>query len=234
MKKCNLIFLPYAGGSSFFYSKWKDKLNPNYIFKPIELAGRGTRFHDLLIEDFDCLLDDIYPKFKNIVTDGNDYAVFGHSMGVILAYYLVKKAEHENLPMPVNLFLSGQNPIHLIKKEYYHRLEKKEFLSYLIELGGISGEVLNSNEILEIFLPVLKADMEGLLGRNEIHGSRIIKDAKINIFYSNEDPSIKFNSMNEWNEYSNSPVEYYVFHGGHFYINDSYNEIIEILNKNYL
>ena len=81
-----LFCISQAGGSSFSYSPWQ-KMVPNGIeLQPLDISGHGMKLNKQLnkniYENASELANDI---FKSI-TKNEEYAIFGHSLGAILAY----------------------------------------------------------------------------------------------------------------------------------------------------
>ena len=61
--------------------------NPNIQIEPIRLKGRGSRFGEDFYENLEEAVNDIFMNIKNKIID-NEYAIFGYSMGSLLAYEL--------------------------------------------------------------------------------------------------------------------------------------------------
>lgn len=230
MKKTNLLFLPYAGGSSYVYRDWERKLTDKYEIKPIELNGRGYKFGMNLRNEFQDILDDIYEEFKNAALETDRYIVFGHSMGAILAYYLVNMVVKKEGKNPELVVFSGQEPIHKIKKEYYHLQDDKTFTQHLDSLGGIPRELKELPEVLEIFLPILRADMKALTTREDLKKIAPI-NCNITVLYSEEDKSMDSTYIDEWKMYTNKECFLWRFTGNHFFINYYKDDIINYLNN---
>ncbi|WP_268906141.1 thioesterase II family protein [Clostridium hydrogenum] len=98
-----LFCLPYAGGSEAIYYKWKDYLSPSIQLIPIELKGRGKRYNETFYETLDEAINDIFKWIKERIMN-DDYAIYGHSMGSILAYELYYKVISEKLRKPKHIF----------------------------------------------------------------------------------------------------------------------------------
>ena len=88
MKNIKLFCLPYAGGSSTMFMKWKTKLSSRVELIPIELAGRGSRINEKCFNNFDCMMDDIVENVVQKLEQGMQFSLLGHSMGCLLAYKL--------------------------------------------------------------------------------------------------------------------------------------------------
>src|ERR1700738_4611092 len=110
-----LFCLPYAGGSEVIYYKWKKYLHPSIQLIPIQLKGRGKRFSEIFYENIEEAVDDIFENVKDKIVD-DDYAIYGHSMGSLLAYELYYKISKLNLKKPKHIFFSGYKAPSIIRE----------------------------------------------------------------------------------------------------------------------
>lgn len=224
-----LFCLPYAGGSSSIYYNWGKYLNQSIKLYPVELKGRGKRFQEDFYENLEDTVDDIFHNIKNLIID-NDYAIYGHSMGSLLAYELYYKINKMGARKPKHIFFSGNKPPNIPRdKENIHTLPKREFLNEIVKLGGTPEEVLSSNELLEIVLPILKNDFKVIETYDYIEKTNKI-ECNISVFNGKED-SITLKELLAWSDHSNGMCRVYNFEGNHFFINDNVEKITSIINS---
>lgn len=78
-----LFCLPFSGASAMFYSPWRRKLPEWLNVRPLEPPGRGMRMDEALQTDIvqlaNRLADEISAELDK------PYALFGHSLGGLLA-----------------------------------------------------------------------------------------------------------------------------------------------------
>lgn len=71
MEKMRLLCLPYAGGSAAsIYLPWKRKLKEEVEVIPLELAGRGKRIKEPLLQSVDEMVTDLIEKTSLILSEG--------------------------------------------------------------------------------------------------------------------------------------------------------------------
>lgn len=230
MKKIKLFCLPHAGGFAMHYIQWKNYVNKNVEVIPVELSGHGRRMSEDFYKDFNSAIDDLAGNICKQL-DGSQFAIFGHSMGTTLAYELAYKIIEMKNQEPIKLFLSGRRPPHIIQeKKRLYLLPDNEFIEEVKNYGGISEEVLKEKELMDMVLPVLKADFK-IIDTYEY----MIKNRKLNCdivaFTGKDDFKVNTEELLEWKEYTNGKYYLYEFDGGHFYINDNINKIISIINE---
>lgn len=64
LMRIKLFCLPYGGGSAYSYLKWKSNLADLIELCPVELAGRGKRFHEPYYSNIDEAVDDVYKQIE--------------------------------------------------------------------------------------------------------------------------------------------------------------------------
>ncbi|TKI77004.1 thioesterase, partial [Bacillus wiedmannii] len=83
-----------------------------------------------------------------------------HSMGGLIAYELCKEIESRNLNAPVHVFLSGVKPPNFIREQKVSNLPEKEFKDVILNLNGTPKEVLNNQQLMDMFIPILRSDFK--------------------------------------------------------------------------
>lgn len=229
MKTVRLFCFPHAGGSSTYYKHWSKYVDSSIIFHPVELAGRGNRFNEPYYYSMEQAVDDIYSIVYRALEDNpSPFAFFGHSMGSLLAFNLTRKMQKKNLTLPTHLFLSGRVPPHRKNNRMYHQLPNTEFWKKVGLMGGIPKEVVKNEELMNLFLPLLKSDFKVVETYEYKEGEAL--ECPLSIFYSNKDSYTPF-EMFEWNRYSTVSCNYYDFDGEHFFIQNHAENICKIMNN---
>lgn len=224
-----LFCLPYAGGSEVIYYKWKKYLNPLIHLKSIELKGRGKRYSEIFYETLDEAVEDILTNIKDKIAD-DDYAIYGHSMGSLLAYELYYKIKERNLKKPNHIFFSGYKAPSIIRgKENTYTLPDYDFMRKVIELGGTPEELINNKELLEVFLPVIRSDFK--IFENYTYKERKDKiECDVSILNGKQD-SINLKEILSWRDHVCKGFKVYNFEGNHFFINDNVENITNVINN---
>ena len=224
-----LFCLPYAGGSEVIYYKWKRDMDSLIKVEPIELKGRGKRFNEGFYETFEEAVNDIFERVKDKLAD-EDYAIYGHSMGSLLAYELYYKIYNNNLRLPKHIFFSGYKSPNIIReKNNIHMLPDDEFIKEVIDLGGTPEELIESDELLQLFTPILRSDFKML--ENYIYKDRKDKiQCNISVLNGKED-DITLEEILEWRNHGDKGFKAYNFEGNHFFINTNVENITDIINK---
>lgn len=224
-----LFCLPYAGGSEAIFHKWRDFLHPTIKLHPIELKGRGKRIAEGTYENIDEAVEDIFNNIKDKI-DESEYAIYGHSLGSLLAFELYHKINENGIRRPEHIFFSGcKDPSCESVEEKVHNLPNDAFIDKIIQLGGIPDELKKHKEILAMFVPMLRSDFKIC----ETYKYKERKDkiqCDISLLNGKEDPNAP-KEVTSWERHGCAQLKSYTFEGNHFFINTSIEEITEIINN---
>lgn len=213
--RIRLFCLPHAGGGATAFRAWNASLPPSIQVCPVLLPGREMRRSEPAYTDLDTLVDAIAGQLQPWLD--MPYAIFGHSMGSLLAFEWVRRLQRERHTMPVWLFLSGRRaPDTETDANPLHSLPDPEFLSELTRLyEGIPPEILSDPELMEVFLPVLRADIAVVESYSFREEEAL--DCPITVFAGMQDASVAWDQMLAWKRQTRRRFAVQLLPGGHFY-----------------
>jgi medium-chain acyl-[acyl-carrier-protein] hydrolase len=225
----NLYCLPYAGGSAAIYSQWKQYLNPYIVLKPIELSGRGKRFNEAFYNHIQEAVDDVFGIIKNEIQE-TPYALFGHSMGGLIAYELAQKIGNYKLPNPAHIFISGRSAPHVKRgdERLYSLMNDIDFRQEVLDLGGTPQEFFDHPELLELFLPLLKNDFR-MVETYKYNDSARPLDVDMTVLLGKQDDLTK-DHCDGWKQHTKLLCDIHYFKGGHFFLNNETKQVVQIIN----
>jgi external thioesterase TEII len=218
-----LFCFPFAGGYSASYRPLSQAFESNWGLAAIEPPGHGTNFSPL-VSDINQLVN-LYEQML-LPKLNQPFALFGHSMGGIIVYELSHRLERQGV-YPEIIFISGVNPPHFGAAKISH-LDDDQLLNYINSLGGISEELLQEKELLELFLPILRNDLIAI-ENHEYETSRII-ETPVHFFSGKEDQIATPQKMEEWEKYFKSST-FHTFGGNHMFILTKTFEVAERIKK---
>ncbi|MBZ8179838.1 thioesterase II family protein [Oscillatoria salina] len=224
--KLRLFCFHYAGGSALSFRTWADRL-PNYIeVCPVELPGRGIR---LMEPPFTRLQPLLQALEKAILPSLNKpFAFFGHSMGAVLSFELAQLLAKNHHLSPVQLFVSGRRPPQIPDPDPpLHNLPEATFLKELRRYNGTPEEVLNNAELMELFLPTLRADFAVL--ETYVYTPKPRLNCPISAFGGWDDWKASASDLQAWEELTNADFSLEMFPGDHFFIYFSESSLLQSL-----
>lgn len=224
-----LFCLPYAGGSAVIYNRWQQYLAPGIKLMPIELAGRGRRIDDTFYRNRKEAVEDVFRIIEPEI-GATPYAIFGHSLGSMIAYEVVQKIRLLGLPAPQHSFFSGKGAPHLshLDKKIFHLMNEVNFKRELIELGGTPPEFFEYPEMMSVFLPLLRNDF--MLAETDTYTEEICPlDGDITIFLGKDD-DFTAEECDGWKRHTKQICHTHYFEGGHFFLHDSSERMVKLIN----
>jgi surfactin synthase thioesterase subunit len=144
------------------------------------------------------------------------YALFGHSLGALVAFELSRELRRCGLPLPQTLIVSGRRaPTVKASEPPLHQLPDTDFLAELIRrYDAIPRVILDEPELMTLFLPVLRADFA--LFETHEHRDEPRLDCALGIYGGTGDPQTE--QMEGWADLVAGPCHRRWFDGGHFYL----------------
>lgn len=220
-----LYCLPYAGGNSFFFRPLGAFLPASVQVRPLELPGRGRRSREPLCRSMAELLEDLFPQ---IAAGQGRYALFGHSMGGLLAYLLAQRAARDSMRLPDAVFLSGVVAPSGGSAQQRHRLPREAFFEMLRELGGCPPEVLAEPALLDYFEPILRADFEAV----DTWPAEALPPLPIPLVMLNGKQDLSGDCcMRVWGQRTSAGLRHHEFDGGHFFIQHHWEQVAAIVRE---
>jgi len=221
-----LFCLPYSGASAMVYARWKRQL-PGWIeVCPVELPGRGRRFAENLQTDLRALASQLADEIAARLDQ--PYAIFGHSLGGLLAFELAHALRERGLPMPQALFASAASAP--ARRDSHRELAQEQSDAQLIErmrrLGGTPEAVFADQEMLRLTLPVMRADFL-LCGRYD-YRRRAPLACPIHVFGGKAD-RLSVGSLSAWQDETSAGFSLEMLDGGHFFLNTGEARLLELL-----
>jgi len=209
-----LFVFPHGGGSPSQYREWQTFLGEDCKVYIASLPGRGARFLEDPIADMEILIASLSEAILPLLGPYNVF--FGHSLGSAVAYELAKVLESDHAKKLQKLIVSAKNAPHIPSDApQLHQLPDTEFIDSLRQYGGTPDEILSNSELMELQLPMLRADF----ALSESYFCQEIAKLKcpITVFSGDEDRFTTQEGLRQWEQYSTPAFNREEFGGGHFY-----------------
>lgn len=219
-----LFFFPYAGGGPAVFYKWLAEF-PGFLEGwTAHYPGRGSRSHEPSVNNMIPLVEALSQAILPLLD--RPFAFFGHSLGGLAAFELTRHLRRNNLPQPTRLFISACGaPHHPDSHPPIHELPDTEFIEALRRLNGIPAELLQQPDVMELLLPILRADYE-IIEKYRYIPSELPLACRIIALGGLEDPRTKSDQLESWAVHTSSGFRSEYFPGDHFFINTARESII--------
>ncbi|WP_164990901.1 thioesterase domain-containing protein [Streptomyces sp. GZWMJZ-114] len=221
-----LLCFPFAGGGASAFRTWPALLKDVADVHAVRLPGREERHRETLPTDIDALACEVAVAVSDWCVP--PYAVYGHSMGARLAYRVVHALAEHGLPLPGLLIAAAHRAPHQpAPLPLTHSLPREELIGKLVQFGVTPQALLDNQEMLDFFLPVIRADF-ALSETAEEHPSPPL-DVPILALGGEDDAPVGMNELNAWSQHTIAAFRVRRFAGGHFFQFSSEGQLMELL-----
>jgi medium-chain acyl-[acyl-carrier-protein] hydrolase len=213
-----LFCMPYAGGGVAPYRLWFKSLPDDIEVLAAQLPGRESRLRELPLSSIMAMVDTLLPAIE--AASDLPYAIFGHSMGALIAYELTAALERRGGRAPSRLFVSARRPPDEPDTwSPIHELPEPVFLEELqTRYGAIPAAVLAEPELLELLLPVVRADIRAVETYWPSSDAPATVRCPVSVYGGDADTHPLPAQLPLWQRLASHPIRVRVFAGDHFYL----------------
>jgi medium-chain acyl-[acyl-carrier-protein] hydrolase len=211
-----LFCLPYAGGSTRLFRNWVEWCAPEVEVVALELPGHGSLVRSGLITGMDEMVDHLLPVIHSM--SDKPFALFGHSMGALISFELSRALSRIGRRGPIHLFASAMRPPHIQGEYTLHNLPDRQFVEALRAMNGTPSEILSDLGLLELFIPVLRADLR-LAETYRFAPAPALKHP-ITVFGGLSDVTVTVQKLADWKKHTRENCSIRVLQGNHFFIHE--------------
>ncbi|MFJ7272317.1 thioesterase II family protein [Streptomyces sp. NPDC099050] len=225
-----LVCFPHAGGAASAFLPLSRALGGRLDVLAVQYPGRQDRRREEPYRGIAAHADAI-AEAMDPLTDG-PYALFGHSMGAVLAYETARRLAAAGRPGPLRVFLSGRGAPSPRPGAHDRLGSDTEILNAVRGLGGTGHTVLDDPELLAMVMPALRADYGALGAYRWTAGSPLV--SPLTVLVGDADPVVAVDEAAAWHDHTTGDFDLRVLPGGHFYLDDRTDEVRDIITTSLL
>lgn len=220
-----LLCFPHAGGSPSAFHRWAETLPAEVELLAVRLPGRQTRIGERPYDDWDELLHWLGQVVSAVVD--RPFALFGHSLGAMMAYELTRRLTAGASAAPHRILLAGcRAPDVPLLLPAIHRLPDDEFTRNLSLVANAPPEVLADRRMMRFVRPLMRADLTLAETWPPVAPTRVQVPATA--FAGRDDTVAPPWSTHRWSRFVGS-FTIYVLAGDHFFIRSGDGAFLELL-----
>jgi surfactin synthase thioesterase subunit len=156
------------------------------------------------------------------------YALFGHSMGALIAFEMSHQLASRGAPLPSLLVVSGHGAPSLPSTDRpVHARPDHEFIARLRELNATPPEILEMPDLLELMMPVLRADFRA--AEMYVPANRPKLDIPIAAYGGLADPDVSRDQLLAWADETRARCMVRMFPGDHFFLRTAHERVVTML-----
>jgi medium-chain acyl-[acyl-carrier-protein] hydrolase len=224
---------PHAGGGPAAFSRWAAALPPQIEYCAIRLPGRETRLREKPFTHIEPLVHELTDALEPLLD--KDFVFYGHSMGSLVAFETARELRRRGHPLPLHFIVSARRALYLPNPDAdLYQMPAAQLLGQLHErYGGIPIELLKDRELLNLFIPTLRADVTVLGTYN--YADEAPLDCPISVFGGLKDHAVSRSDLEGWATLTSKTFDLQMLDGNHFFIHqDAFMKALEAILLSYL
>lgn len=223
--RLRVFCFPFAGGGASVYNGWGAALPAGVEVVAVQLPGRERRIMEPPFRKIPALLDALEPALAPLLD--KPFIFFGYSMGTRIALALAQRWQARGAPLPLGMVMAAAGAPHR-ERDSREELDDPAFIELLRKYEGTPAEVFAHKELLDMVLPVLRADFaiaDAVLPALPVR-------CPISAFGSYEDPHVRLEDLELWGELTTTgDFRSHHFPGKHFFLRTAREPLLAALRQ---
>jgi len=216
-RRTTLVCLPFAGSGASFFRSWGPPAGGRVEVVALQLPGRERRIDDEPYRSVSAAVDGLAPEAIGLAVPDHSLVLFGHSLGAVLAYELAHHLTNGG-QQPDRLVVSGSPGPWTPRERRATGLPDDEFVLRVQEFAGYTHEALANQEMRELILPTLRADVE--MHENYRPDNRAALAVPITAIRGRDDHLVSTEQAGQWATATDRDFMLVEVPGGHMYLAD--------------
>jgi surfactin synthase thioesterase subunit len=210
-----LICVPPAGGSVTAFAGWSERLPQHIEVGIVQLPGRGSRVREPLVDSLPDVVDGVVDAIA--APPPHPTVLFGHSFGAVIAFEAARRLQGRGWPL-LALFVSGRRaPAAGHLEPQVAGLPVDAFVNEVrSRYDAIPDSLLRENELLDLVLPGLRADLAMAEGYRREAGP--VLSCPVVACAGRNDPHVSRPDLDGWRDETRGRFSAHLFGGGHHYL----------------
>ena len=210
------------------FRTWPDGLPADVEVCPVQFPGRGTRLMETPFTRLSPLVQALAEALAPLLD--KPFTFFGHSFGALVSFELARQLRRQSAVQPVGLFVSADRAPQIPPRDRpMHALPEAEFLAELRRLNGIPGQVLENAELMQIMLPILRADCAAY--ETYVYRAEPPLSCFISGFGGLQDQRVSRGDLVAWRDQTSVSFSLQMFPGDHFFLNTAQPQLLQVLSQ---
>jgi pyochelin biosynthesis protein PchC len=211
-----VVCFPHAGGSASYYPWLRSAVPPEAELLCLQYPGRQERRREAAIVRFEEMAEAVLEVLSALPP--MPMVLFGHSMGSLIAFETARGLERRGREV-LGLIVSGRRAPSVRPPDRAGRdVGFAETIAETRALGGMDPALLRDPEVLEMILPVLRADYRLAESYRPEPGAAV--SCPMTVLTGDADPRVDQDDAAAWSAHTTGDFVLHAVAGGHFFFNE--------------
>ncbi|MFF7976482.1 amino acid adenylation domain-containing protein [Streptomyces sp. NPDC007905] len=222
----SLVCLPFAGSGAGFYRQWAQLAVPGVRVVAPQLPGREELFNEDPYTDVRQAAHFVAEETIRATAGGTGpVALFGHSLGAVLAYETARELQAREFDRLSHLFVSGSaGPWETRPRT--SGLDDDALAAHVEEITGYRHPAFDNPELRELLLPLLRADTVMHERYRPTSGASALS-IPVTALRGTDDVLVAPDSLEQWSATTTAQFAMAEVPGGHMYLTERPAELLE-------
>lgn len=222
-ERLRLVCLPYAGAGIAAFAQLSRQAGPEVEVTPVQLPGREGQFEKGALRTWPevrrFLESEVIPALTGV------YVIYGHSLGALMGYELCRIAEARGVPPAALCVAAYSGPSAGPPVAGLGAMDESQLIDYLIRVGDEAIVRSLPQELLELTLPALRADL-GLADSWQANNNCKISSPVLAL-YGSLDDTVSASAVSAWADWTTGYFEVASITGDHLFVRDQATQVLE-------
>jgi surfactin synthase thioesterase subunit len=197
----------------------------------IQLPGREYRLGEPLMSDMAEIVTAVAQVMPPLLD--KPYVFFGHSMGALIAFDLIRSLRQTGLPEPELLVASGRNaPQFQWRDPSIRLLSDEELVAAVRVYNGTPEELLQARIMRDLWLPRFRADMTASVMYRYVEQRPLT--CPILVMSGMDDTLVSDAGLESWSAHTTGEVRFVRCPGDHFFIESARDLVLDRIRAEFL
>lgn len=229
MAVLRLLCFHHAGGGASAYRPWVGEVPADVELCAVQLPGRETRLRERPFTRIAALVPLIADEIQPLLD--RPFALFGHSLGALVAFEVARELGRRGGPAPAHLFVAGRRAP--MRPDRWSRMSHLPQATFVEEVrrrwDGIPAAVLDEPELLELLLPTLRADIAAV--ESYVYAPGAALDCPISCLGGMEDSAAGAVDLAAWRDETRGAYSLRMFPGAHFFVQSARAQVLAAVHE---
>ncbi len=227
MSKVPLLCFPFAGAGPSVFQPWKALAGDRFEILPVTLPGRERRFVEPAYRSVKDAIEGSLAQVLELLAGRTQVAIFGHSMGAVLAFEMARKLCSVTSVKVVRLVVSGSPGPMSPREARATGLSDDMFLAQVASFAGYNHPALSNPDMRAMLLPSLRADVE--LHEGYLPESDQPLPVPVLSIRGVQDDLVTREQAAEWSRATTAAFTALEVEGGHMYLSENPGAVLQAI-----